>query len=335
MLRSALPAADFLSFTDENGQVVKSYSIDGGRTWLRSLSGTAPALEVAQNVHRSSDGKSLLRDSDGAPVFEAEGDGWKFVGDQSDVAWYGTNAARERGGFNHPVFGASAGPWAGGERLVGGSPQAFSFGAPGQQMQFVTAGSDGSVSFLSDRQMDAWEKELLGERGGFKKRISHKGLPPGAVSTPVSRADERHFGAPPPPFVNVIAGGAKSVLNTAGLGWLTGLLEGVVIPGLGLGVKPGSPPTIKAKTPPPPVPRAGAPGAYRPPPLPTLKVATPPALSDERHGGILPPPPALKPLTPIKPKTPPRTPPLRRTRNRPPPAPKPIQRTAPTRKGGV
>jgi hypothetical protein len=158
----------YLTFTDEHGQVVKAYSIDG-QHWIRSLSGTPPQIEVAGNLRNAQDGSGILGD-DGKLVFKAnepgnKAAGYKFVGDPSDALVVRHGGPSGGSGSRAHLTGKqrddlSAGPG------LGLRVAQRSLGAPGQQMQLLTAGSDGTLTFLSDRQLDDQERTLLGSRGG-------------------------------------------------------------------------------------------------------------------------------------------------------------------------
>ena len=155
----------YLTFTDEHGQVVKAYSIDG-KHWIRSLSGTPPQIEVSGNLKNAADGSGIVGD-DGKLVFKANtpGDktgGYTFVGDPSTLGFYGQSAI----GANRDAQ-ALTGAIAQAGRMFGFSlptSQSGDLGAPGQHMELLTMGDDGSLTFLSQRQQDTTEQAALAAR---------------------------------------------------------------------------------------------------------------------------------------------------------------------------
>jgi hypothetical protein len=187
-------SAQYITFTDENGRPVKAYSLDG-RTWIRSLSGTAPQVEVNAQLSKAGDGSGLV-DTNGKLVFKANEPGnadagYTFVGDQSLLGWYGqaANAARldphtaditnlSKPGRRDPLGDAIYGR---GGQFLGYRQRPQDLGGPGQQMQLLRTGDGLTLTFLSDRQQQDLERQLQGRAGGPG---SNRALPTGQGQRP-------------------------------------------------------------------------------------------------------------------------------------------------------
>lgn len=94
-------AASYISFVDENGALVKAYSIDGQR-WIRSLTGAAPTLELDVPLTQTSDAEGVYKvDAEGRRVFTQSRDGWirddaYFAENAGALAWYGERQYRQQ-----------------------------------------------------------------------------------------------------------------------------------------------------------------------------------------------------------------------------------------------
>ena len=137
-LRLAVPGAtvDWVGFTDEYGNRVNAYSLDGGRTYIKPEAGTVPAVEFGGAVTKSpnSDGTTSLWLDGKVVATAASGGPWvaakAWLKDPTTTAtmdWYGKGTAD------------TAITFAGRRHDVGG---------PGQWMTLITAGPDGSVNLL-------------------------------------------------------------------------------------------------------------------------------------------------------------------------------------------
>lgn len=89
------PNADFLSYVDERGQVVRAYSLDG-TTWISPAAGQpAPEIEITEPVQLSLDGTSYLLVSDPSKVVLTQNGsgGWEPTQEANGrIGWYGQAA---------------------------------------------------------------------------------------------------------------------------------------------------------------------------------------------------------------------------------------------------
>ena len=123
----------YITYTDEHGQTVRAYSIDG-RTWIRSTTGAAPVIQLGVDLTKGTDdkGNAIYTDPSGNAVFTQGADGgWSrnqdyFSQNPGTVSWYGLENA-------DPLPGMAG-------RGGGG------VGAPGQQMQVVTMSDTGELN---------------------------------------------------------------------------------------------------------------------------------------------------------------------------------------------
>jgi hypothetical protein len=165
--------AKFLSYTDENGQLVKAYSLDG-QTWIRSLTGTIPSIQMDLS------GLTLKTDANGVEAYTAtvggkevavlthEADGsWRqdqgfMDANPGMVNWYGIQNVKKfakTAGYDPNlanqnrqgrVLGRSQANDIETLMLVGA--RKADVGAPGQTMQVVTMSPSGAIDLASRDQ---------------------------------------------------------------------------------------------------------------------------------------------------------------------------------------
>jgi hypothetical protein len=127
------PQAQYMTWVDANGRRVHAYSIDGGQSWLQTLSAGVPMTEIRGNFRwQETDpatGAGLLLDADGNKAFAFDGSAWK-----ADEAWAATATMdwyaepqlyRDR--FNAPIIGG-----------------------PGMRGYIKQANADGSINFIPE-----------------------------------------------------------------------------------------------------------------------------------------------------------------------------------------
>lgn len=95
-----------IHYPDEHGRQVNAYSVDGGSTWVKSETGTAPMLQLnvpGLRTVSNADGSSVVLDGNGDPVAQlaAGGAAWTldaaFVTQHPDaVQWFNQGEAQRR-----------------------------------------------------------------------------------------------------------------------------------------------------------------------------------------------------------------------------------------------
>jgi hypothetical protein len=142
--------ADFISYTDEHGRVVRAYSVDGGRTWVKPEDGSLPVLQVrvpGLQKGLDDDGNEAYVDGNGEIVFKLNQDGsWignerYFAQNPGSVQFYNQDALDApttlmsgRGGLGTPF---TRDPVTGEIR--------WGAGAPGALMTIVHPDADGNI----------------------------------------------------------------------------------------------------------------------------------------------------------------------------------------------
>ncbi len=273
----------FITYTDEHGRQVKAYSIDG-TTWIRSLTGAPPQLELGIDLTKQStpDG-DIYVDPAGETVFKQNTDGSfakndaYFEANPGAVDWYGMANLRKRQATLGRVKTTKADGSQREGQFVSGEEERYIFGArsgigggvdvgaKGQAMQVVVMSDSGELNLTSM----GFKGPDTGVRGG------------GGMLDTFDRAK-------PPKLTKDVAKGRGLTVN-ASTGFVTSRGGPNVNASTGFVV-----PTVKQQLP------ANTPdlfegvGFARTATVPALTPSTRPTLGPSNVRAVLPPAPAIK-----------------------------------------
>jgi len=157
--------AQYITYTDEHGQRVDAYSLDG-QTWIRSLTGAAPALQINTVLTELDDNKGgkIYTDSLGKTVLTTTGvpdasgkvvyvpDATYLANNPGSVDWYGMGDLKKHEQDVAKFEAADLTPsrrtaeWLKGNTVGVGNSVGLSVGAPGQKMQVIEMSDTGQLN---------------------------------------------------------------------------------------------------------------------------------------------------------------------------------------------
>jgi len=178
--------AEYVSYRDGDGNLVRAYSIDGRQTWMQTTGGLVPMLELKGTVtwKEEADGSVTIKDAAGRVLFASPNGltGW-VEGEKTD----GTTAYGA-------AFGLGAVNWFGQDAATSRGDTSAGVGYPGQQFRLVNGILDPSgqvtLNFVPNEILVAEDRRYT---QAMLMRLQRTGTGPDEAK----RAAERAYAAGP------------------------------------------------------------------------------------------------------------------------------------------